>query len=79
MDKNKYIPLSNVIQDKESPWTFTKINIPYYEIVKRGIIMWCIENIEGRWTMLGGNKFGFENGPDATIFKLQFGLGLSLA
>jgi hypothetical protein len=25
--------------------------------------------------MLGGNKFGFEDAPDATIFRIQFGLG----
>jgi len=37
--------------------------------------MWCVEHLEGRWTMLGGNKFGFEDPPDATMFKIQFGLG----
>ena len=75
MDKNKYIPMNELIQDKEVSWTFTRLNIPYHEIAKRGIVIWCVENLEGRWTMLGGNKFGFEDGTDATMFKIQFGLG----
>lgn len=75
MDKGKYVPMNELIKDKETHWTFTHINIPYYEIAKRGIVMWCVENLEGRWTMLGGNKFGFEDGQDATIFRMQFGLG----
>ena len=28
--------------------------------------------------MLGGNKFGFEDGTDATMFKIQFGLGAEI-
>jgi hypothetical protein len=60
-----------------STWTFTNLNIPYHEIAQQGIVMWCINNLEGRWTMLGGNKFGFEDGVDATMFKMQFGFGVS--
>lgn len=78
MDKNTYIPLNKLIQDKEKEWTFTNLNLPYHEIAKQGIVIWCVENLEGRWTMLGGNKFGFEDGTDATMFKIQFGLGLPL-
>lgn len=68
-----YVPMNELIRDKDTTWTFTHINIPYVEIAKRGIIMWCVENMGGRWTMLGGNKFGFESGEDATIFSMQFG------
>ena len=75
MDKNTYIPLNRLIEEKEKEWTFTRLNLPYHEIAKQGIVIWCVENLEGRWTMLGGNKFGFEDGTDATMFKIQFGLG----
>lgn len=67
-----YVPMNKLIREKDTNWVFTHINIPYYEIAKRGIVMWCVENIESRWTMLGGNKFAFEDGQDATIFKIQF-------
>ena len=75
MDKNKYVPMNKLIKDKDTSWTFTHLNIPYHEIAKKGIVIWCVENLEGRWTMLGGNKFGFEDGTDATMFKIQFGFG----
>jgi hypothetical protein len=70
-----YVPLNNLIKDKEKTWTFTHINLPYHEIAKKGIILWCVENLEGRWTMLGGNKFGFEDANDALMFCIQFGSG----
>jgi len=76
MDKNMYVPMNELIRDKETSWTFTSINLPYHEIAKRGIVIWCVTNLEGRWTMLGGNKFGFEDGTDATMFRMQFGLGI---
>jgi hypothetical protein len=77
MDKHKYIPMNNLVKDKKTEWTFTHLNMEYIEIAKHGIVMWCIENLEGRWTMLGGNKFAFEDGEDATLFKIQFGFGVS--
>jgi len=70
-----YVPLNNLIMDKETQWTFTNINLPYHEIAKKKIVIWCVENLEGRWTMLGGNKFGFEDASDALMFRMQFGLG----
>ena len=73
MDKNKYVPMNELIRDKETSWIFTNLNIPYYEIAKRGIVMWCVDNLKCKWTMLGGNKFGFEDGEDAVIFRMQFG------
>lgn len=75
MDRNDlYVPMNKLILDKEKSWTFTNINLPYHEIAKRGIVLWCENNVHGRWTMLGGNRFGFEDGSDATIFRMQFGL-----
>jgi hypothetical protein len=74
MDKNTYVPLNELIKDKETSWTFTNLSLPYHEIAKQGIVVWCVNNLEGRWTMLGGNKFGFEDGSDAIMFKIQFGL-----
>ena len=68
-----YVPMNKIILNNMNNWTFTKIEISYKEIAKRGIILWCEEHLEGRWTMLGGNKFGFEDAGDATMFKLQFG------
>jgi len=73
MDQNKYIPMNELVQNKKTDWTFTHVNLTYEEIALKGIILWCVENIEGRWTMLGGNKFGFEDGTDATMFRMQFG------
>lgn len=75
MDKNTYVPLNELIKSKETHWTFTNIHLSYQEIAKQGIVIWCVNNLEGRWTMLGGNKFGFEEGQDATIFRMQFGFG----
>lgn len=70
-----YVPMNQLIRDKETSWTFTHINLPYHEIARKGIVMWCVENLECRWTMLGGNKFGFESSEDALMFRIQFGLG----
>lgn len=78
MDKNMYVPMNELIRDKETKWTFTQLNIPYSEIARQGIVMWCVKHLEGRWTMLGGNKFGFEDGTDATMFKIQFGFGANV-
>jgi hypothetical protein len=72
---NTYVPMNDLIKSKETAWTFTEINMPYVDIAKNGIVLWCVDNLEGRWTMLGGNKFGFEDKNDALMFKLQFGFG----
>jgi hypothetical protein len=71
--KDLYVPMNELILNKETHWTFTTIPSTFPEIAQQGILMWCVDNLEGRWTMLGGNKFGFEDGQDATIFKMQFG------
>lgn len=71
--RDLYVPMNELIMDKEQSWTFTNINMPYAEIAKREIVLWCVENLQCRWTMLGGNKFGFEDGQDATVFRMQFG------
>jgi hypothetical protein len=76
MDKNTYVPMNELIKDKKTDWTFTNIHLPYYEIAQKGIIIWCVSNLEGKWTMLGGNKFGFEDASDATMFRIQFGFGV---
>lgn len=73
MDKQTYIPMNKLVYDKDTKWTFTNINLSYIDIAKRGIIIWCVKNIEKRWTMTGGNGFGFEDPYDATMFKIQFG------
>ncbi len=75
-NKDLYVPMNELIREKEKSWTFTSINLPYHEIAKKGIVIWCVRNLEGRWTMLGGNKFGFEDATDATMFRMQFGLGI---
>ena len=72
-NKDLYVPMNELIMDKETHWTFTTLPATFPRIAEQGIIMWCVDNLEGRWTMLGGNKFGFEDGQDATIFKMQFG------
>lgn len=73
--EDMYVPLNDLIKDKEKSWTFTHINLQYHEIAAKGIVIWCVNNLEGRWTMLGGNKFGFEDAADALMFRMQFGLG----
>jgi hypothetical protein len=75
-DKDRYVPMNKLIKDKDTSWTFTSIDLSYHEIARRGIVIWCVKNLEGRWTMLGGNKFGFEDAADATIFRMQFGFGI---
>lgn len=66
--------MNKLVYDKETPWVFTKINSNYEKIAMDGIVLWCHQNLENRWTMLGGSKFGFESGEDAIMFKFQFGL-----
>lgn len=73
MDKTQYIPMNMLVMNKINNWTFTNLNMPYFEIAKHGIVIWCVENLIGPWTMLGGNKFGFESAHDALMFKIQFG------
>lgn len=72
-DKNLYVPMNELVKGMGNSWTFTKLDISYEEIAQAGIVVWCTQNIEGKWTMLGGNKFGFEDGQDALAFKIQFG------
>lgn len=73
-EQSNYVPMNKVFLDKETEWTFTNLSsLTYEQIAKRGIVMWCNDNLEGRWTMLGGNKFGFEDTGDAMQFKIQFG------
>lgn len=74
--QDMYVPMNKLIMDKEKFWTFTSLNIPYHTIAQKGIVVWCEQNLEGRWTMLGGNKFGFEEPADAMLFKIQFGFGV---
>lgn len=73
-EQELYVPMNQLIGQNEKTWTFTYINLPYWEIAKRGIVIWCVDNLQGRWTMMGGSKFGFEFGEDATMFRIQFGL-----
>lgn len=73
MDKNNYIPMHKLIYDTQKSWTFTSVPLTPEEIAVRGLVLWCLSNIDGRWTMLGGNKFAFEDGPDALLFKIRFG------
>ncbi len=67
-----YIPMNRLILDKETAWIFTSVNISTEDIARMRIVKWCVENLNGRWTMLGGTKFGFESGEDALIFKINF-------
>lgn len=70
---SNYVPMTEAFKDKTTDWTYTAINSMDYEtIAAKGIVMWCEKNISGRWTMLGGSKFGFEDSDDALLFKLQF-------
>jgi len=67
-----YVPMNVLFKDKETGWTFTQLHSSYEQIAEQKIIMWCVENMQGRWTMLGGSKFGFEDSGDALSFKLKF-------
>lgn len=70
-----YVPMHDAFRDKTTDWVYTSLtNMTYEEIARKGIVMWADQNLKGRWTMLGGNKFGFEDGGDAMSFKLQFGV-----
>jgi hypothetical protein len=75
-NKDLYVPMNKLIYDKDTSWTFTSIHLPYHEIATKGVVLWCNSYLEGRWTMLGGSKFGFEDATDAVMFKMQFGFGV---
>ena len=68
-----YTPINKVLEDMTTPWVFTQINLPYENIVNNGIILWCVDNIRGRWTLASQNKFGFESGEDALMFRIKYG------
>ena len=69
-----YISVDDLIQAGSiSEWTFSKLDISFTDVSERGIVLWCHKNVLGNWTMLSGNKFGFESPEDALIFKIQFG------
>lgn len=71
---SKYTPMSDAFRDKTTDWIYTNLSqLTYEQIAGKGIVLWLEENMEGKWTMLGGNKFGFEDAGDAMRFKLHFG------
>jgi len=72
MEENTYVP-AHALYNCSVPWTSITINHSHEEIIRREIITWCVENIRGRWTMLGSGRFGFESGEDAIVFKMRFG------
>lgn len=74
MKNDLYVSLNELVLDKTTDWTFIKINLTYPEIAQKGVVLWCNKNLEGKWTMISGNKFGFEDSTDALSFKLQFGM-----
>jgi len=47
-----YVPMNVLFKDKESGWTFTEIHMPYEMIAKEQIVIWCVDNMMARWTML---------------------------
>lgn len=72
---SNYVTMETAFKDKTTEWIYTSLDgMSFEEIARMGIVLWCAENLEGRWTMLGGNKFGFENGGDALAFKLMCGI-----
>lgn len=72
VQKNLYIPMKNLVYIENKNWTYTSLNLDYVEILRRGIIIWCTDNIKGRWTIIGKDKFGFEDAGDAIMFRMQF-------
>lgn len=66
--------MDEAFKDKTTDWIYTQLDgMEFEEISRRGIVLWCEGNLVGRWTMLGGNEFGFEDGGDALAFKLMCG------
>lgn len=70
---NMYIPMKAQAYSENKDWVYTSLNISYIEAVRRGVFMWCVHNIKGHWTIVGDDKFGFEDGGDAVMFRMQFG------
>jgi len=72
---SSYTPMHEAFLDKTTDWVYTSLsNLTFEEIATKGVVLWCEEHLIGRWTMLGGNKFGFEDGTDAMAFKITFGV-----
>ncbi|BDR25773.1 hypothetical protein RVBP17_1840 [Pseudomonas phage sp. 30-3] len=69
-----YVQATTIFKNKNTEWTFVDLELDLSDIVNKSLVIWCDENVESKWTMLGGSKFGFEDGSEALMFKLQFGL-----
>ena len=70
----KYVQATTIFRDKNTDWVFVDLSMEPQQIANMNLAIWCDTNMEERWTMLGGSEFAFENGSDAMMFKLQFGI-----
>lgn len=59
-------------QEVKGDYTIVETNLTYNEIIKSGMIVWCILNISGKWTMWSSTAFAFEDQGDAVMFKINF-------
>lgn len=68
---NSYVPANNMYIYKIS-WVMVDIDMPYSQICSSGIIQWCVDNLEGKWSLLKQNVIAFEYGEEALLFKMKF-------
>lgn len=68
---NSYIPAKTMYLYKIS-WVIVEIDLLYDEISSAGIIKWCVDNLEGKWTILKPYVLAFEYGEEALLFKMKF-------
>lgn len=73
-DEGTYISVDDNAFSAEHNPNWVSIESNYDTVDEWGaLIMWCIENIKGKWTILPSKMFSFENHGDALVFKIAKG------
>ena len=67
-----YIPQYKLNSQDYISWTTIDTKGNYKKLLLSGHILWCNDNIKGKWTILNFNTIAFEYGEDALIYKINF-------
>jgi 1,4-dihydroxy-2-naphthoyl-CoA synthase len=68
---SKYVRAYDMYKVKNN-WVIINTESSYQELTELNVYTWCHENVENSWTIINYNKFAFECGEDALLFKLKF-------
>lgn len=67
---SNYIPYRDLRMENTQGWVTVDLGITPIDLHKRQAVLWCINNVETGWSMLGSSTFLFEDQQVATIFYM---------